>query len=100
MICALRVTPTNNIDRHNEKWYISKVKSCRTWLTNHKGFNCTTRNVQYVLLNTSNNWFQYFPMHSNIYIIYTYYIATYSLPALRIIVTPGGVEDVLLGEQV
>ena len=31
--------------------------------------------------------------------IYTY-VAIYLLPALRVIVSPGGVEDILLGEQV
>ena len=36
-------TTINNI---GESWCISKVNSCRSWLTNHRRFNFTTRNVQ------------------------------------------------------
>ena len=34
---------------YNESWCISKANNCRSWLTNHRRFNFTTRNVQAIM---------------------------------------------------
>ena len=46
MLRLLRSHPSTTSVLHNESWCISKMNSCRNWLTNHRRFNFTTRNVQ------------------------------------------------------
>ena len=42
----LRSRPSTTSVLRDESWCISEVNSCRSWLTNHRRFNFTTRNVQ------------------------------------------------------
>ena len=34
---------------HDESWCISKANNCKSWLTNHRRFNFTTRNVLVIM---------------------------------------------------
>ena len=42
----LRSHPSTGSILHDESWCISKANNCKSWLTNHRRFNFTTRNVQ------------------------------------------------------
>ena len=47
--CLLRSCPSTGSILHDEYWCINKANNCRSWLTNHRRFNFTTRNVQTII---------------------------------------------------